>query len=91
MRVVPVLLMISLCGCAGHINRGNPDIMDGELYISPNKVHTISLDDDEIWSFRLKFDAGMRMYNATEEAIWKQQQRRGRSRDEKHNILGVRH
>ena len=69
MRSIFIILILALNGCAYQGYVGRADIMDGEVFISRNGVHTFSLDSDELYQFNLKIGSDMRLYNKTEQNI----------------------
>lgn len=55
MKTIFILVaIIILSGCA---HQGEADLMDGELFISRDEIHTIKFDSNEFYSFKLKFGA----------------------------------
>jgi len=72
MRALALILLPMGFGCASF---ERADLLDGELFVSEGHKHVVSLDSDEIYSFRIKFGANMQVYDAVAEQNFKTQNR----------------
>ena len=72
MRALALILLPMCFGCAGF---DRADLLDGELFVSKGNKHVVSLDSDEIYSFKIKFGANMQAYDSIAEQNFKRQNR----------------